>query len=162
MNITKIKPLLALPLKFIPLGLLKPFIKPCLKLIEEQLDDDDWDIIEGKWIEIKIEDINYSIFISASHKQLICSPSHLLLSQTPLTSDARVSGDTRSFLKLLDQQVDPESLFFQRQLKLSGDTELGYWFKAVLDRVEKENLPSILKTLSQWNNQLSQKPQLIR
>ncbi|PIP79335.1 MAG: hypothetical protein COW84_09785 [Gammaproteobacteria bacterium CG22_combo_CG10-13_8_21_14_all_40_8] len=145
----KLLPLLSLPFKLVPVFVLQPIIAPCLKLIEDQLAEEDWAIIQGRWLKIAFEDLQYSFYITAANQKFICSPSHFLLKTESLHADATISGSCASFLKLLDQDVDPESLFFRRELKLSGDTELGYWFKAILDRVERDKLPSIVLKISQ-------------
>ncbi len=147
-------PLLAMPIKLLPARLLQPVIHPCLLMIEKVLDENDWKFFNDKWIEINMSDIQWSVLISTRNRQLFCSPTHMLFSQKKIVADATISGTTSSFLKLVDQQVDPESLFFQRQLKLSGDTELGYWFKAILDRIDRNKLPSIFKGMSDLSNKL--------
>ena len=53
----KCLPLLSMPLKLLPAIVLKPIIQPFLQLFEEQLDEDDWQIINNRWLEIRVEDI---------------------------------------------------------------------------------------------------------
>jgi predicted lipid carrier protein YhbT len=44
-------------------------------------------------------------------------------------------------LLLATRKEDADTLFFRRQLKTSGDTELGLYVKNFLDGLEPETLP---------------------
>jgi predicted lipid carrier protein YhbT len=48
-----------------------------------------------------------------------------------------------AFLQLLARQEDPDTLFFNRDLSISGDTELGLLVKNMLDAVEWPQLPRL-------------------
>lgn len=58
-------------------------------------------------------------------------------------ADLCFSACTSAYLKLLAREEDPDTLFFQRRLKIDGDAELGLIIKNMLDCVE---LPSFLTT----------------
>ena len=47
-----------------------------------------------------------------------------------------MAGDAAAFLALLFNTSDPDSLFFSRKLKLSGETDTGLRFKNILDNVD--------------------------
>ena len=47
-----------------------------------------------------------------------------------------------AFLQLAARQEDPDTLFFNRELSIEGDTELGLVVKNMLDAVEWPRLPS--------------------
>lgn len=51
-------------------------------------------------------------------------------------ADLRFSADLQGYLKLLTRQEDPDTLFFNRELSIEGDTELGLVVKNMLDAVE--------------------------
>lgn len=58
-----------------------------------------------------------------------------------------MAGDSTAFLALLLQMEDPDSLFFSRRLKLSGETDTGLRFKNILDNVEldwRDELASVI------------------
>ena len=59
--------------------------------------------------------------------------------ETDLTFRANVSA----YLQLLARQEDPDTLFFNRELSIEGDTELGLIVKNMLDAVEWPKLPQI-------------------
>ena len=50
--------------------------------------------------------------------------------------DVTVSAGAREFLLLALRKEDPDTLFFDRQLCVEGDTELGLIVKNALDRVD--------------------------
>lgn len=57
--------------------------------------------------------------------------------------DLAFSANLSAFLQLLARQEDPDTLFFNRELEITGDTELGLIVKNMLDAVEWPNLPKL-------------------
>lgn len=57
------------------------------------------------------------------------------------TPDLSFAADLSAYLKLLARQEDPDTLFFNRQLAIEGNTELGLTVKNMLDAVEWNRLP---------------------
>ena len=56
--------------------------------------------------------------------------------------DLAFSAHLSAYLQLLSRQEDPDTLFFNRELEITGDTELGLLVKNLLDAVEWPSLPS--------------------
>jgi predicted lipid carrier protein YhbT len=56
-------------------------------------------------------------------------------------ADLTIEGTVYTFLLLATRKEDADTLFFRRQLKTSGDTELGLYVKNLLDGLELESLP---------------------
>lgn len=56
-------------------------------------------------------------------------------------ADVTIEGTVYTFLLLATRMEDADTLFFRRQLKTSGDTELGLHIKNFLDGLEPETLP---------------------
>jgi len=56
-------------------------------------------------------------------------------------ADLIIEGTVYTFLLLATRKEDTDTLFFRRQLKTSGDTELGLYVKNFLDGLEPETLP---------------------
>lgn len=54
--------------------------------------------------------------------------------------DLAFSANLSAFLQLLARQEDPDTLFFNRELEITGDTELGLIVKNMLDAVEWPSL----------------------
>ncbi len=53
----------------------------------------------------------------------------------------RFSGDLYTFLLLATQREDADTLFFQRRLRIEGDTAIGLHLKNFLDALETLPLP---------------------
>lgn len=58
--------------------------------------------------------------------------------------DLAFAAHLSAYLQLLSRQEDPDTLFFNRELEITGDTELGLIVKNMLDAVEWPTLPSRL------------------
>lgn len=56
--------------------------------------------------------------------------------------DLSFAANLSAFLQLLARQEDPDTLFFNRELSIEGDTELGLVVKNMLDAVEWPKLPA--------------------
>lgn len=54
-------------------------------------------------------------------------------------ADVSFRACAADYLKLLRREEDPDTLFFQRKLRIEGDTELGLMLKNLLDGVELPN-----------------------
>jgi predicted lipid carrier protein YhbT len=64
-------------------------------------------------------------------------------------ADLSISGSVCDFLLLATRREDADTLFFNRRLKLGGNTELGLYVKNFLDGLELEGrLGSLLKLLN--------------
>lgn len=57
--------------------------------------------------------------------------------------DLAFAANLSAFLQLLARQEDPDTLFFNRELEITGDTELGLIVKNMLDAVEWPKLPRL-------------------
>lgn len=61
----------------------------------------------------------------------------------PETPDLAFRANLSAFLQLVARQEDPDTLFFNRDLSIEGDTELGLVVKNMLDAVEWPTLPHL-------------------
>lgn len=134
-----------------PLALLKPAVKllshipsivqqPCASkllnmALRQPLAEGELDFMQDKVIRIHLTDISRSWYISLQH--------HRLCVNLTGSENACIGGELESFLALASQQVDPDTLFFQRKLSISGDTELGLYVKNLLDSLELHSLPAL-------------------
>jgi predicted lipid carrier protein YhbT len=57
--------------------------------------------------------------------------------------DLAFAAHLSAYLQLLARQEDPDTLFFNRELEITGDTELGLMVKNMLDAVEWPSLPRL-------------------
>ena len=61
----------------------------------------------------------------------------------PDSPDLAFRANLSAFLQLVARQEDPDTLFFNRELSIEGDTELGLIVKNMLDAVEWPALPGL-------------------
>ena len=61
----------------------------------------------------------------------------------PESPDLAFRANLSAFMQLLARQEDPDTLFFNRELSIEGDTELGLVVKNMLDAVEWPKLPKL-------------------
>lgn len=57
--------------------------------------------------------------------------------------DLAFAANLSAYLQLLARQEDPDTLFFNRELEITGDTELGLIVKNMLDAIEWPSLPHL-------------------
>lgn len=65
------------------------------------------------------------------------------LFSTPETPDLAFRANLSAFLQLAARQEDPDTLFFNRELSIEGDTELGLIVKNMLDAMEWPSFPGM-------------------
>ena len=61
-----------------------------------------------------------------------------------IKEDVSFSANGDDLLLIAGRKEDPDTLFFQRRLKIEGDTELGLEVKNLIDAIELEHLPSLV------------------
>lgn len=57
--------------------------------------------------------------------------------------DLAFAANLSAYLQLMARQEDPDTLFFNRELSIEGDTELGLVVKNMLDAIEWPKLPAL-------------------
>jgi predicted lipid carrier protein YhbT len=99
------------------------------RLLTSLLATGELDFLENKTLKISLLDVNICFCLGIQQQRL--TPS-----QAP--PNLSIEGNVYDFLCLATQHEDPDSLFFQRRLRLTGDINLGLQLKNFLDRVEPE------------------------
>ena len=132
--------------RVLPLVRRVPFVVQRLALqqtlnrcLAEPLRDGEFEVLRGRWLCLRINDLGLSWFITRSRDGL------QIAREAP--ADVTISGNWREFLLLASRQEDPDTLFFRRRLVIEGDTELGLTLKNLIDSLEPEVLPVWL-----WRN----------
>ncbi len=113
------------------------------KAFMEQISDGDFDFLEGRLLQVEI--IDARLFIGLSFEQNRISCFHFNCQSRH--SDVTLSIKTVDAISLIQQQVDPDTLFFQRRLKINGDTELAHHMKNTIDTLDPEVIPKIILNL---------------
>ncbi|MGB0895485.1 MAG: ubiquinone anaerobic biosynthesis accessory factor UbiT [Parashewanella sp.] len=131
-------------LRFVPFQLKAKAIKEMLAIIlKEQMEDDELGFLNGKWVAIVVSDFNFAFEVSFNDEWLV---------REPQGADVTFSADSKALIKVAANVEDPDTLFFQRQLFIEGDTELGLEVKNLFLSIEMDLLPSkmskVVKQLS--------------
>jgi len=113
----------------------------------EQISEGDFEFLEGRALQVEIIDAKLFIGLSFHHNRITCFHFNSLA----CTSDATLSIDTLNAINLIQQEVDPDTLFFQRKLKINGDTELAHHVKNTIDTLDPEVIPAfMLKLMAEY------------
>jgi predicted lipid carrier protein YhbT len=134
MNPVELPAPLALPLKLVPGRIHSTVVSRLLNLLlSSQRAQGELDFLDGKTLRIDVEDAGLSYSISLRNQLLVAAGS--------TRYDISISGKVHDFLQLMARIEDTDTLFFQRRLKMQGDTELGLYLKNFLDGLDIETLP---------------------
>ncbi|MBS1210313.1 MAG: putative lipid carrier protein [Proteobacteria bacterium] len=91
--------------------------------------DADFSFLEGRTLRIIVDDLG-------ARATLRYTAGHFRPVSADIEADVSFRAHTADFLKLLRRTEDPDTLFFQRKLRIEGDTELGLHLKNLLDSIE--------------------------
>ncbi len=103
--------------------------------LDELIVTGELDFLEGACAAIQVRDSHVLIPITFDGSRIAIDPAR--------TPDVTISATLPAFLNLMSQNVDPDALFFQRQLSIEGDVELGLHVKNKLDALDMDDLPKI-------------------
>ena len=139
------------PLRLTP-GVLhnRLFITAVNYLFKQELKDDELDFLQDKIVAIKVADAGLDLRFSLKQKKLVSCHSRAV-------ADLTISGTTYDFLLLTSRREDPDTLFFNRRLKLAGDTELGLYVKNFLDSIDLTERWSLICKLSDRASRLAER-----
>lgn len=90
------------------------------------------EFLQGRKLGIEVTDLGLRWVVSFEHGRLIV---------VDQPAEASVRGTATDLLLLAGRLEDADTLFFQRRLVLTGDTELGLTARNVLDRLPWEQVP---------------------
>jgi len=113
------------------------------QLFQQQILDGDFDFLQHSLLQIQIEDADLWFGLSFTEGQL--KTTHFNHQAT--SADATLSIKTKDAILLIEQQIDPDTLFFQRRLKIAGDTQLAHQAKNTIDSFDPEKLPRLVVKL---------------
>ncbi len=123
------------------------------RVFAQQLEEGDFDFLQDRRVGVEIRDARIHVVLGHDGRQLKC----LGLSRARQATDACLSLDSGDAIALVRQQVDPDTLFFQRRLKISGDAALAHQLKNTIDALETTVLPAaLLKLLGLYREKLLQ------
>ena len=137
------KKVVSIPGRVIPYSAQKPLLSAVLnQAFREPLQHGELDFLEGAKVRIKVTDLHIDWLISVGSDKLTAL-------ERELEDDVCISGESPDFILLATRQADPDTLFFQRRIRIEGDTELGLGVKNTMDSMDWEDLPMPLRRLLQ-------------
>ncbi len=142
--------LLTLPFGLIPGRLNSAALAQILnRVFQPELADGELDFLEQKVMRISVQDARL-------HYRLTLRRGRLEAARQGAPDDLSIEGNTFEFLLLATRREDPDTLFFNRRLRLGGDTELGLYAKNLLDSIELEGrVGPLLAVMNQATELLS-------
>ena len=126
--------LVGLPLKWCPQPVQGHLLEDVLnRLFGEMVDSGEFACLEGRRLAVEVSDMDLRWVISTAGQRLVVADE--------AGADAIIRGRAIEFLLLAARLEDPDTLFFQRRLEVTGDTALGLTVRNLLDRLPLEALP---------------------
>jgi predicted lipid carrier protein YhbT len=137
------KKIIGIPGRLIPYSAQKPLLSVALnQAFREPLHHGELDFLEGAKVRIKVTDLSIDWLISVNSAGF--EPV-----DRELKDDVCISGESPDFILLATRQADPDTLFFQRRIRVEGDTELGLGVKNTMDSMDWDDLPLPLRKFLQ-------------
>lgn len=123
-------------------------------LAKEFIEQGELDFMHEKRVCFCIPELNISwIFSKQPQVNSLC-----ILPQDHQPVDVTFSSSLDAMVLMASQKVDPDTLFFNRQLQISGDTELGLEIKNLIDQFDISQLHAPMRAgLDFWSNALMEK-----
>ncbi|MCW8834724.1 MAG: SCP2 sterol-binding domain-containing protein [Colwellia sp.] len=115
-------------------------------VFKEALEDGDFEFLQDKWLKIAITDLQLTWWLSFDDDKLIMASSEEMAANN-ISEDVSFSATGDDLVLIAGRKQDPDTLFFQRRLKVEGDTELGLEVKNLIDAIDIEQLPSSVHSL---------------
>ena len=133
---------LAFPLRLVPGRIHNKLLVLALnQVFAPELKDGELGFLEHQVMRVEVTDTPLRFHLTLSGGRLHAAPAG--------QADLSISGSVYDFLLLATRREDADTLFFNRRLKLGGNTELGLYVKNFLDGLELEGrLGLLLKVLN--------------
>jgi len=111
----------------------------------EQIEEGDFDFLQDRILQVEVLGAELFVGVSFVRARMQCQ----YFSAQPGESDVTLSIGVSDSIDLIQQKVDPDTLFFQRRLKIRGDTELAHHVKNTIDTLNPEVIPRFVIQLMQ-------------
>ncbi|AIJ08621.1 MULTISPECIES: ubiquinone anaerobic biosynthesis accessory factor UbiT [Edwardsiella] len=129
---------LSLPLKVTPFVLQRHVLEQLLAWqFRQALAEDELAFLDGRWLQVDVRDLGLRWFVTVQQGTL-----HVGRHQS---ADVSFSADANDLILIAARKEDPDTLFFQRRLRIEGDTELGLQVKNLMDAIDPELMPAPLR-----------------
>lgn len=138
-------------LRLLPFKAQKMVLLPALtSVFGEALADGDFEFLQGKWLKIVITDLALTWWLSFDENQLVMASQDEMIERN-ISEDVSFSATGDDLVLIAGRKQDPDTLFFQRRLKIEGDTELGLEVKNLIDAIDIDQLPSSVHSLVDYS-----------
>lgn len=147
--------LLSLAHKIMPTQLEKHFVLYQVKRLSQPfIDEGEIDFLDDKVVKVEIPELAAHWYFTKVGNQLVMLEEMEALTIAP-HPDVVFSGSINALVLMASQKVDPDTLFFNRQLQITGDTELGLEVKNLFDQFDLERLDKpFRRVLDLWSDEL--------
>jgi predicted lipid carrier protein YhbT len=126
--------LLSTPLAVIPDRVHSTAVVTILnRVFASALQDGELDYLQDRSVRIHVRDMQLTFCITLQQGRLVAS-------RVKNMPDLSITGTLHAFLLLAARCEDTDTLFFQRRLRMEGDTELGLEVKNFLDGLDVDAL----------------------
>ncbi|ELR66157.1 Putative lipid carrier protein [Photobacterium marinum] len=143
--------LIRVPAKLTPFAVQKKVMLDGLAMVfKEALEDGDFEFLEDRWLKVEVRDLGLRWHISYQDEKLV-------VSEHVEQEDVSFSGDCNDLVLIAARKEDPDTLFFQRRLRIEGDTELGLEVKNLMDSIDLDSLPAPVKFVLEQSADFIQK-----
>ena len=123
------------PFSYLPRALrTRPIQRAVNILFASHIESGELDFLAERDVVVRIVDADLDFTLNLIDDRL-------LVGRPADIADLTIEGTIYTFLQLATRNEDSDTLFFRRQLKMSGDTELGLYVKNFLEGIEPESLP---------------------
>jgi len=121
------------------------------RVFAEALAEGELDFLRERWLAVKVIDADIVFALTLHSDALHGDRIEVRLEQ--VEGDMVIEGSTYAFMLLASRREDADTLFFRRQLKACGDTELGLYIKNFLDAFDVNALPGYIRmdALCSWS-----------
>jgi predicted lipid carrier protein YhbT len=103
------------------------------RILARAVQDGELDFLAGRTVHIRVRDLQLGFCLTLRQGVLAAC-------RVPTLADLSISGTLHAFLLLAARHEDADTLFFQRRLRMEGDTELGLEVKNFLDGLDVDAL----------------------
>jgi predicted lipid carrier protein YhbT len=103
------------------------------RVLAAALQEGELDFLQERSISIHVQDMRLGFCVTLQQGRLVANREMRM-------PDLSITGNLHAFLLLIARREDTDTLFFQRRLRMEGDTELGLEVKNFLDGLDVESL----------------------
>lgn len=138
-------------LRLLPFKAQKAVLLPALTSVFcEAIEEGDFEFLQDKWLKIVITDLALTWWLSFDENKLVMA-SKEEMSANNSCEDVSFSATGDDLVLIAGRKQDPDTLFFQRRLKIEGDTELGLEVKNLIDAIDIDQLPNSVHSLVEYS-----------